>query len=405
MRLSYKTFCLLSTIIVLFAGATALCWQVVQRQSSRADGVSVVGPPSLPAATVDAILTRMGSPMAGTGKVVEQASRQTQIDDAFALGVWWVETNSGAAGVGRTDRNPGSVRGSPGYPSGYGGYTIYPSYAAAIVDWFNILKSRYINRGLTSVYTICYPYVGTSSAPLWAAKVVRLMWLYRGEAPPPAPKPQVPQHRPLLPILFKPFQTQSISQELRKPIANAQIMAPSTMLTGGNQLSIVGLGVLIALLIALGGALIRRSAPVISQSSEPQSEPVMPLPALMVNQFSPVLEQWDDTASPLLLVVAETVTAYSAQHAAPISEAGLSRQNIRSRERFPRRVMLVPSRAEAEQTPTIEAGEEVFSGEPFGAIYNSIPSRPGLSLPGRMPAPVGVGASSGSLLARYSNRS
>src|SRR5258708_19326536 len=41
-------------------------------------------------------------------------SRQYQIDDAFALSVWWTETNDGAAGVGLADRNPGSVRGSVG---------------------------------------------------------------------------------------------------------------------------------------------------------------------------------------------------------------------------------------------------------------------------------------------------
>src|ERR1700694_4491615 len=57
--------------------------------------LSVVGPPSLPATTVDAIFSRLGSPMAGTGKLVEQTSRQAHIDDAFALAVWWRETNDG----------------------------------------------------------------------------------------------------------------------------------------------------------------------------------------------------------------------------------------------------------------------------------------------------------------------
>ena len=100
------------------------------------------------------------------GQVVEQASQQTNIDDAFALAVWWTETNDGAAGVGLADRNPGSVRGSVGYPSAYDGYTIYPSYSAAIVYWFNMLKNMYVNRGLSTVYLISHPYVGTSSSPL-----------------------------------------------------------------------------------------------------------------------------------------------------------------------------------------------------------------------------------------------
>ena len=133
---------------------------------SMPDGdLSVVGEPSLSAVTVDAILKDLGSPMSGMGQVVAQASQHTHIDDAFALAVWWTETNDGAAGVGLADRNPGSVRGSVGYPSAYDGYTIYPSYAAAIVYWFNMLKNMYVNRGLSTVYLISHPYVrvGTNS--------------------------------------------------------------------------------------------------------------------------------------------------------------------------------------------------------------------------------------------------
>ncbi len=170
------------------------------------DDMSVVGPPSLPADTVNAIFARLDSPMSGTGKIVEQMSQQTGIDDAFALGVWWTETNDGAAGVGLADRNPGSVRGSVGYPSAYDGYTIYPNYTDAIVYWFHMLKNLYVNRGLSTVYAISYPYVGTSSSPLWAGKVIALMLRYRGEAPPPTPvptlmpsptfSPNLPHHRP-----------------------------------------------------------------------------------------------------------------------------------------------------------------------------------------------------------------
>ena len=164
------------TLSITTAKATSL--------NMPASDLSVVGKPSLPAATVDMILKDLGSPMSGLGQVVEQASQQTNIDDAFALAVWWTETNDGAAGVGLADRNPGSVRGSVGYPSAFDGYTIYPSYSAAIVYWFNMLKNIYVNRGLNTVYLISHPYVGTSSSPLWAGKVVALMFKYRGEAPP-----------------------------------------------------------------------------------------------------------------------------------------------------------------------------------------------------------------------------
>lgn len=207
----------LGLLLCLLAGAIAL---LIQINNSRAvmpgsDPASVVGPPTLPVATVDAIFAAVGSPMYGTGKVVEQAARQANIDDAFALGVWWVETNDGAAGVGSADHNPGSVKASGGYPVAFDGYTIYPSYSAAILDWFNVLKARYISRGLTTVYAISYPYVGTSSSPLWAGKVVALMQRYRAEAPPPTPLP-----KPLYP---------ASGHQKSKAIDQAQESAPPTV--------------------------------------------------------------------------------------------------------------------------------------------------------------------------------
>lgn len=196
-------------VIILLGGAVALLLsgsRAAIRPARAVQGLyndlSVVGPPTLPAATVNAIFTRLGSPMVGTGAVVEQTSRQTGIDDAFALAVWWTETNDGAAGVGLADRNPGSVRGSIGYPSAYDGYTIYPSYTDAIIYWFHMLKNRYVANGLSTVYAISHPYVGTSTSYLWAGKVVNLMLRYRGEAPPPTPVPTLvpsPTFSPLLP--------------------------------------------------------------------------------------------------------------------------------------------------------------------------------------------------------------
>src|SRR5690349_13474031 len=126
--------------------------------------LSVVGQPSLPAATVETIFKRLGSPMSGTGEVVVQASHQANIDDAFALAVWWTETNDGAAGVGLADRNPGSVRRSVGYPSAFDGYTIYPSYSAESMYLVNMLQYIVVDRGLRAVYSIALLCVGTSGS-------------------------------------------------------------------------------------------------------------------------------------------------------------------------------------------------------------------------------------------------
>jgi hypothetical protein len=302
-------------LIILLAGAAALLWQVQHAQPTRADGSNVVGPPTLPARTVDQILAQMGSPMVGTGAVIEAASRQTNIDDAFALGVWWTETNDGAAGVGLADRNPGSVRGNVGYPSAFDGYTIYPSYSAAIVDWFNLLRSRYVDQGLASVYTICRPYVGTTSAYLWAGKVVNLMLRYHGEAPPPtvvpSPTPRLDaariQHKQLHAAAPKPALQGTTSEahifgNAQAPAtrAIAPVAAPQALAVQQNTPStspfIILFGLLAALVIALWGLIIRRSIPAIPAPSplsvaamQTPSTEALALPALYANEFSPVL--------------------------------------------------------------------------------------------------------------------
>ena len=240
MGIKTRLFIVFCIGIVLLGGALALLANMRLRQPTYAarnlpDDLSVVGPPSLPASTVDAIFARLGSPMTGTGALVEQTSRQVHIDDAFALAVWWTETNDGAAGVGLADRNPGSVRGSIGYPSAYDGYTIYPSYADAVVYWFHMLQNIYIDRGLTTVYAISHPYVGTSTSYLWAGKVVALMLRYRGEAPPPTPSPTVSPTAPRRPVNTGVTSTNTQSSTSSISGLQAALYAAPTMQQGQQQ--------------------------------------------------------------------------------------------------------------------------------------------------------------------------
>lgn len=249
----------LSLVIILAGGGIALLYQWnLGSTSIYASSDNVVGPPSLPASYVDAIFQRVGSPMVGTGKAVEAASRTYNIDDAFALGVWWTETNDGAAGVGLADHNPGSVRGSVGYPSAFDGYTIYPSYTAAVNYWFYMLKKVYIDRGLTTVSTISHPYVGTSTSDLWAGKVITLMQRYRSEAPPfPTPTPTI------APDLKR--QGQQLSQDLKRqgsekstyhpPVAQPVQQMPVTVEAQGLSSTTKTIVVLFDLALALGLAL------------------------------------------------------------------------------------------------------------------------------------------------------
>ncbi len=301
-------------LIILLGAATTFFWQTHSELPARAAGGDVVGPPTLPAATVDSILANMGSPMVGTGAVIEQASRQTNIDDAFALAVWWTETNDGAAGVGLADRNPGSMRGSYGYPAAFDGYTIYSSYAAGIIDWFNVVRSRYVDRGLTSAYTICYPYVGTSSSYQWAIKVVNLMIRYHGEAPPPPTPTPTPiptpdalriQHIQVHAVKPKPalmgltrevhLPGNVVAPVIARPPTTVNVPAPVVSTPSASPFIILS-GLLAALLIALWGMRIGWSISTLPAYSVTVQSPaaftardMTPLPALYANEFSPVL--------------------------------------------------------------------------------------------------------------------
>lgn len=259
-----------TSLFIAIAMGLFLCTSAAQNvtavraasHSMPAGDLSVVGQPSLPASTVDSIFKILGSPMSGLGKVVVQASQQTNVDDAFALAVWWTETNDGAAGVGLADRNPGSVRGSVGYPSAFDGYTIYPSYSAAINYWFNMLKNIYVNRGLSTVYAISHPYVGTSSSPLWAGKVVALMLKYRGEAPPvpvvvPRGKrvaePPVYVHATPTPLVYQAQRQASIAKHASTP---SPIPPPT------YEYIIIIFALLLALAIVAGALLLDKRQPI-----------------------------------------------------------------------------------------------------------------------------------------------
>src|SRR5712691_607277 len=71
----FMAFCI---TIILIGGGLAL---LSNAPTHAAPGLpnsdlSVVGSPSLPASTVDSIFARLGSPLVGTGGLVEQTSRQ-----------------------------------------------------------------------------------------------------------------------------------------------------------------------------------------------------------------------------------------------------------------------------------------------------------------------------------------
>ncbi len=391
-----------STLLILAGGLLTLFWSEQQRQHARAeDPTSVVGPPTLPAATVEQILE--GSPMAGTGAVIEDAARQNNIDDAFALGVWWAETNFGAAGVGLGYHNPGGVRGSSAYAVGGGGYTVYPTYADAVYDWFSIVKSRYVNRGLTTVYGISGPYVGTSSSGSWANKVYNLMSQYRGMVPPtPTPTPSpTPSPTPTPTPHDREQEQRFVTTVLTpKPVATPAAQqtggtsAAQTFTMRGSQGLFAGGGLFLALLLFGWGCLIRLQ----SRRDELASEPVTGTLALEL------LPRYTNELS--LMPTAKMAMQRPESVTAALDDGLLTSYGTETQLR---RVWLHQTQAQTEQlTAEVREAQTESLGDD-NRTFNTFPidddttirqepttegfawSRPGLSLPGRVREPVRVG--------------
>jgi hypothetical protein len=130
--------------------------------------VGVHGAPSLSAAFLDQVLSTDHSPAAGSGSAVYQLSQTYGIDDAFALGFFWNESNFGRAGEARITHSPGNLRCLAGVPcvdSDRGGYAWFPTWSAGFAAWFQLIAGPlYVGAGLVTVPQIVHRYAPTSDA-------------------------------------------------------------------------------------------------------------------------------------------------------------------------------------------------------------------------------------------------
>jgi hypothetical protein len=122
---------------------------------------SVVGEPSIDAAAIDTILSKYGSPAAGTGRSWVHLGRQYGIDPAYAVAFFIHEssagTNPGWAGMkpdGSTTHNVGNII-CAGYSTCFNRFRDYASWDEGIADWYKLISHEYVNgRGAASVEQI-----------------------------------------------------------------------------------------------------------------------------------------------------------------------------------------------------------------------------------------------------------
>ena len=122
---------------------------------------SVIGGPSLSASFVDRVLTTYGSPAVGLGRALVADSLRFHIDDVYALASFLHESTFGTTGVARFTRSLGNIICS-GYPTCYQRFRLYASWQVGAWDWFRLLATEYLPRGLTTVQTIVPVYAPAS---------------------------------------------------------------------------------------------------------------------------------------------------------------------------------------------------------------------------------------------------
>jgi hypothetical protein len=130
---------------------------------------SVLGAPSINAAAIDVILSKYGSPAAGTGQAWVKLGQQYGIDPAYAVAFFIHEssagTNPGWAGMkpdGSTTHNVGNII-CAGYATCYGRFRDYASWDEGIADWYKLISNEYVSgRGAASVEQIIPIYAPSS---------------------------------------------------------------------------------------------------------------------------------------------------------------------------------------------------------------------------------------------------
>lgn len=119
------------------------------------------GPPSLTPDQIERILMAYGSPAVGTGHDWYNLGLKYGIDPAFAVAFFIHESGAGTnpnwAGLkpgGQTTHNVGNII-CAGYPSCYGRFRDYASWAEGIEDWYRLIDVEYIQgRGTRTVAEI-----------------------------------------------------------------------------------------------------------------------------------------------------------------------------------------------------------------------------------------------------------
>jgi hypothetical protein len=130
-------------------------------RSTLSAGTAVVGGPSLSPDFINQTLASASSPAAGTGQALYDLSMQYHVDDAYALAVFEKESSFGRYGAAFENHALGNIV-CAGYPTCNGRFRLYSSWSAGYEDFYRLITTEYVSRGLSTVETITPVYAPSS---------------------------------------------------------------------------------------------------------------------------------------------------------------------------------------------------------------------------------------------------
>ena len=130
--------------------------------SSDTSGASsqIAHAPTLSLETVTWELAQRNSPLsADDARFLVQSSKQSNIDDAFALAVWAAETQDGREAVPGT-HNVGNITAAHGVSWADHIFAVYPTWQVGMAAWFSLITQLYVHGGhATDLVTFSLFYV------------------------------------------------------------------------------------------------------------------------------------------------------------------------------------------------------------------------------------------------------
>ncbi len=118
---------------------------LVALQAVGEDAYALAGPPTISVATIDDVLARYNSPMAGSGNTIYKLGVDYGIDPVFCLAFFVHESAAGTRGEAVLTRNVGNIRAQAGFAS-RDGYRLYNTWDESVRDWYRLIKDVYIGQ-------------------------------------------------------------------------------------------------------------------------------------------------------------------------------------------------------------------------------------------------------------------